>query len=863
MAASGNPGTPARSRHRIAHARLPRMGLAAALLGASGFAVFSSAPVIGAQTSTDWPAYLDGPAHDSYNAAATSMTTSNIGSLQQAWRWLVPASPNSGSTQLRARPTVAAGVVYIGAEDGFFFAVSESTRKVLWSRFLGLQLPTTCPGTQGIISTATVASSPSTGRLTVYVNAPSGYLYALDAATGAVVWKGRVDKPSATVNDYYSWGSPLVAYGKVYVGISSECDNPLVRGGLIAFDQATGTKVARWNALPAGEVGASIWSSPAAAADGRIFATTGNGFAGSGQPLYDQSIVALDASTLKLLDHWQVAGAQQIKDGDFGASPTLFPATLSGVVTPMVGACNKNGYYYAFRQHDLAAGPVWKKRITEPYPGGAKLCAAAAVWNGTDLIEGGGAPTTINGVTYQGSVQALDPATGKPAWATGLQGTIVGSPAEDGGGVVTAPVFQSSTGQLGVYLLNAATGAVIGFIATPHSPLFGQAVFAGRHLLIGGGPGTGLTAYRIPAAVQVDHWGAFFGDGISADRNITLSPVSLTFPAPVVQVATSNSSQYALLGNGRVYAWGQGTNGQLGNGATANSFTAPVRVRFPSGVTIASLATDAMPYDSALAIDTTGRAWGWGLNQNGELCLGNKDPHLVPVPLPFTGVTSLAGASGHAVYEAVFNGTRGLWSCGNSTNGVLGNGSRHASLTPVAVTGMRGVTGATVCSAFNNAGVLLANGEYYDWGTNALGQLGTGSSASYSAVPVRVPFGQPVTQVAQGGSAAVNGQTLVMLQDGSLRSWGSDTYGQLGDGQKASEFSPVAFSPPAGVTYMTLATGGATSYAISRAGTVYAWGHGNDGQIGNGGTASSLVPVAVDSGAGLLSATAEDVAAGP
>lgn len=100
-------------------------------------------------------------------------------------------------------------------------------------------------------------------------------------------------------------------------------------------------------------------------------------------------------------------------------------------------------------------------------------------------------------------------------------------------------------------------------------------------------------------------------------------PTAVTLPGPVTQVATSNSTEYALLTNGSVYAWGMGNQGQLGDGSDVNSFERPVLVRFPRGVKIAFLATDAMPYNGALAVDTKGRAWGWGDNHGGELCLGN------------------------------------------------------------------------------------------------------------------------------------------------------------------------------------------------------------------------------------------------
>ena len=450
-------------------------------------------------TGADWSGYLHDNGHSSYNAAATSITPATLGNLQPVWRWLVPSSPNGGTTQLLASPTVYNGTVYIGAKDGYFYAVNETTQAIVWSDFLGVYPPHgNCgPQYQGITATATVAIDPSTGNAVVYENSADGYVYAMDAATGSILWKGLVDTPSTTQNDYYSWSSPLVVNGKVYVGISSDCDNPLVPGGLVSFDQATGATVAHWNDLPNGVVGGSIWSSAVAAPNGNIIVTTGNGNSKTGEPLYDESIVELDPNTLQVVDYWQVPSSQQSYDGDFGASPTIFSANLNGTTTDMVGACDKNGLYYAFRLDNLSAGPVWSTRIAAPFNGTNEFCDGAAAWNGQYLIEGGGGPITIGGTTYVGSVQALDPATGVPIWQTGLTGTILGSVAWNGGGVVSAPTYQSSNGQLGVYLLDATTGAVNNFVPTPKSPLFAQGVFAGNDLLVAGAPGLGLTAYEI------------------------------------------------------------------------------------------------------------------------------------------------------------------------------------------------------------------------------------------------------------------------------------------------------------------------------------------------------------------------------
>ena len=451
----------------------------------------SAAPV--STPGSDWPAFLDGTGHSSYNAAATSITPGDTSSLNPIWRWILPASTTIASSALNASPTVVDGVVYVGSKDGTFYAFSEAKKKVLWSQFMG----TSCVY-QGFTATAAVTTDPATGKLTVYVNAPDGYLYALDAATGTIVWRNQLDVPGPNCA-YYAFGSPLVANGLVYIGISDDARAFIDDAGVRSVDQSTGATVATWNALPTGDYGASVWGSAVLASDGSIIVGTANGKPyGGSQPFYDESIVDLDPTTLALKSAWQVPKSQQIGDGDFGASPTDFTATIDGVSTPMVGDCNKNGIYYAFRQDDLAAGPVWQQRITVPYPGSSEECDSAAIWNGTDLIEGGGAPSTSSEPAFSGSVVAMDPDTGSIIWDTHLAGTVVGSPTEDGGGVVAAQTWQVEKGaKPGVYLLDAATGAVIEQIVTPEDNLFGQAVFANNSLLIGGGPAIGLTAYQI------------------------------------------------------------------------------------------------------------------------------------------------------------------------------------------------------------------------------------------------------------------------------------------------------------------------------------------------------------------------------
>jgi alpha-tubulin suppressor-like RCC1 family protein len=351
-----------------------------------------------------------------------------------------------------------------------------------------------------------------------------------------------------------------------------------------------------------------------------------------------------------------------------------------------------------------------------------------------------------------------------------------------------------------------------------------------------------------------EHWGSFFGD-TNGDVDTAWRPVSVHLPGPIAQVASSNSTEYALLTNGSVYAWGLGSQGELGDGGTGNSFDSPVQVRFPAGVKIASLPADAMPYDTGLALDTSGHAWGWGDNAGGSLCLGTTHTYPTPVELPLQDVTRLAGASTHTLFDA--GGT--VYSCGSNLDGDLGDGSTASSITPVKVAGLDGGAVVQLVASFANSGALLSDGNYYDWGYNAAGQLGDGHSGPQSNVPVRVSLPRRVRQVALGGSIWDNGQTVVLLYNYAVWSWGNDSWGQLGNQAERSEPSPVRIYPPSGAIYVHLATGATTSYAVGAAGRVFAWGNSDNGQLGDGHSGISLKPVWIASGGVAISATADNV----
>src|SRR5262252_7795379 len=245
----------------------------------------------GGTTFVNWPQYLYSPDHSSANAAH----------LTRVWQF-------NPATGFLSSPVVYNGVIYIGGKNGYFYALNEDTGAIIWKRFIGVVPKLTC-GRQGFTSTATVAPDPTTGNPTIYVYGATGYLYAMNTANGTDVWPpAAVAIPSTTVNDYYAWSSPLVTGGNIYIGISSQCDVPLVRGGLSEFSQATGALENTFFTTPPQSVGASIWSS--AATDGQsIYVTTGNGDPGS----LAFSVIKLSPS-LSQQDIWTVPNNQLVED---------------------------------------------------------------------------------------------------------------------------------------------------------------------------------------------------------------------------------------------------------------------------------------------------------------------------------------------------------------------------------------------------------------------------------------------------------------------------------------------------------------------------------------------------------------------
>lgn len=143
---------------------------------------------------------------------------------------------------------------------------------------------------------------------------------------------------------------------------------PLVQGAVVQLDAATGQIEHRFNVVPDGCVGGSVWGSPTIdATDGSLYVATGNhGTCNTDEP-FTEAVIKLSAADLSPIDAWRVPRSEQVFDSDFGSTPTVFDGTIApgGSMRPLVGA-NKNGTFYVFDRGSLAPGPVARLQIADP-----------------------------------------------------------------------------------------------------------------------------------------------------------------------------------------------------------------------------------------------------------------------------------------------------------------------------------------------------------------------------------------------------------------------------------------------------------------------------------------------------------------
>jgi outer membrane protein assembly factor BamB len=448
------------------------------------------APVAAAASPGDWTTFAHDSGHSGFDSAETAITPTTAAGLKLAWT-------RTAGGVTATQPVIAGNVVYWGSWDGYEHATNATTGAIVWARFLGT---TTSPcgaiaspfgplatGTRlGVNSTATLATIGSTPML--FVGGGDRQIYALNPLNGAVIWHTLIYNNA----NAFIWASPVALDGNVYIGSASISDCPLVAGKITELSGATGAILHTFAVVPNGCIGAGVWGTPAIdTAAGTLYFTTGNSGSCARTETYAESIVELRTSNLSFVHHWQVPASQRIGDGDFGATPTLFTATINGAQHRLVGAANKNGIFYAWDRANINAGPVWQLKVA--VAGACPQCGqgsiAPAAWDGARLYVAGG-NTTITGRRCKGGVRALNPARGSILWQHCMQSGPVLGP------LTAVPGLVAATEANWLIVMDSANGPTrFRFAVADGKPFYGGASVSNGQLYVGNSDGS-LLAFR-------------------------------------------------------------------------------------------------------------------------------------------------------------------------------------------------------------------------------------------------------------------------------------------------------------------------------------------------------------------------------
>jgi len=363
----------------------------------------------------------------------------------------------------------------------------------------------------------------------------------------------------------------------------------------------------------------------------------------------------------------------------------------------------------------------------------------------------------------------------------------------------------------------------------------------------GGGTTCALTAER-----HVRCWGdnssGQLGDGTQKQR---LTPVDVIgLGGSVAEIATSGSHTCALMDGGGVKCWGQDGSGQLGSGNEHRRLT-PVGV-VGLDANIANIA--AGPFHTCAAT-REGEGRCWGANGDGQLGDGTHELRLDPVEAGGLNrrIDMLAPGRRHT---CALTRNKEVWCWGANTRGQLGDGTNKKHLKPVKVEGLNGgAIAITAGDEYNCA--LTEEGAVQCWGYNRHGQLGDGTTEKRRLAPVN-------TSGLSGGIAAVAAgysHTCALTRPGGVKCWGTNRYGELGDGTTERRLTPVdVIGLTEGVE--AIAVGYQHACALMGNGTVKCWGANETGQLGNGGgelgrVTENPIPVdVIDLPAGIIAITA-------